>query len=151
MNDLILVKHAKRAPGLRFIGLGPKFSPSRGIIKLQKLMCQNTFWASNRSRKDIKKMLGGSLVVISVWQGKNIIGFGRATTDTIYRAVLWDIVVDKRYQGKGVGKAIVEALVKNPLLSKVEKIYLMTTNHEEFYSKMGFVKDSKKTLMLFKN
>ena len=101
MDDLVLIKHAKGAPGLRFLGLGPKFYPSRGIIKLQKLMSQNTFWANNRTHKDIRKMLEGSPVIISAWSGSSIIGFGRATSDQIYRAVLWDIIVDNKYQRRG--------------------------------------------------
>jgi N-acetylglutamate synthase-like GNAT family acetyltransferase len=151
MDDLVLVKHAKGAPGLRLLGLGPKFYPLRGINQLQNLMIQNTFWANNRTHRDIRKMLRASSVVISAWNGKNIIGFGRATTDEIYRAVLWDIVVDKNYQKKGLGKAIVEKILLDPLLSEVEKIYLMTTNFEVFYSKMGFIKEDKKTLMVLKN
>ena len=150
MDDLILVKHAKGAPGLRLLGLGSKLYPLKGINQLQNLMIQNTFWANNRTREDIRKMLRASPVIVSVWDGKNIIGFGRATTDQIYRAVLWDIVVDKNYQKRGIGKAIVENILIDPLLSKVEKIYLMTTDFEAFYSKMGFIKEDKKTLMMLK-
>ena len=151
MDDLILVKHAKGAPGLRLLGLGPKLYPLKGINQLQSLMIQNTFWANNRTREDIRKMLRASPVIVSVWDGKNIIGFGRATTDQIYRAVLWDIVVDKNYQKRGIGKAIIDNILIDPLLSKVEKIYLMTTDFEAFYSKMGFIKEDKKTLMMLKN
>ena len=33
MDDPLLVKHAPGAPGLRILGLGPKFFPQQGILK----------------------------------------------------------------------------------------------------------------------
>ena len=56
-----------------------------------------------------KKCLANSDVVVSLWVGKEIVGFGRALTDGISR-VLWDIVIDKNHQGKGFGKLIIKIL-----------------------------------------
>tara|TARA_Y100001968_G_C19321738_1_gene699644 strand:+ start:719 stop:1177 length:459 start_codon:yes stop_codon:yes gene_type:complete len=148
MNKLTLVKHASGAPGLRWFGLGPKFSPANGIIKLQSLLEENTLWAKKRSSKEIRKMLSKSTVVVSLWKDRNLIGFGRATSDEIYRAVLWDIVVDKNHQNLGCGQMILNTILDNNLISKVERVYLMTTNYEKFYSKMGFKIEPNQTLMI---
>ena len=80
-----------------------------------------------------------------------MIGFGRATTDGIFRAVLWDVVIDKRFQNKGLGKKIVQTILHNHKLSKVEKVYIMTTNCKTFYSNLGFKIVKDQNLMLFKN
>jgi N-acetylglutamate synthase-like GNAT family acetyltransferase len=88
--------------------------------------------------------------VVSVWQKRELIGFGRATSDFIYRAVLWDVVVVKSFQGMGVGKTIVQKLLRHHALNKVEKIYLMTTYQRGFYEQMGFEHQSSQELMLFK-
>ena len=77
-------------------------------------------------------MLSKSSVVVSLWKDKALVGFGRATSDTIYRAVLWDIVVDKSFQNLGLGKIIVKAILENDLISKTERVYIMTTNCEKF-------------------
>ena len=151
MNKLLLVKHIHGSPGLRHFGLGPKFYPVRGIKKLQNLLNKNALWAKSRSIKDIKKMLSKSSVVVSLWEGNNIIGFGRATSDEIYRAVLWDIVVDNNYTNSGFGKTIVNAILKNKQIIKAERIYLMTTNCEKFYSKMGFNVETNQKLMTLVN
>jgi len=148
MKDLILVKHASGAPGLRLFGLGPNFSPQRGAIQLKFLLGRNTLWAQNRSLQDIKKMLSNSVAIVSVWQNNQMVGFGRATSDEVYRAVLWDIVVDKKHQKNGLGKIIVDTILKNKLISKAERIYLMTTSCEKFYSKMGFLPEKEQTLMM---
>ena len=147
MENFNLIQHAPGAPGLRIFGLGPKYMPQNGIKKLQNLFNQNTSWAKERSKNDIKTMLSRSDVVVSVWKDTRLIGFGRATTDKVYRAVLWDIVVDKKHQNFGIGKNIVNSLLSNQLILKVEKVYLMTTNFDKFYSKMGFKSENTQSLM----
>ena len=149
MKNPILIKHAQGAPGLRFLGIGAFFKPSRGIQKLLRLLKNNTSWASIRTAKDIKTMLKKSSVVVSIWSNNQMIGFGRATTDESYRAVLWDIVIDKNYQNKGLGKIVVNNLLKNRAIYKVEKIYIMTTFCNDFYSKMGFINSENQKLMVF--
>ena len=151
MKDFILVQHASGAPGLRFFGLGPNFMPLRGIKKLQSLLDENTSWANQRSKKNIKKMLSRSEAVVSVWKNTRLIGFGRATSDKVYRAVLWDVVVEKNFQRIGIGKRIVNSLLSNKLISRVEKIYIMTTKFDKFYSKMDFQLEEHQKLMFLKS
>ncbi len=151
MSKLTLVKHASGAIGLRYFGLGPRLSPMKGIQKLQALFNSNTLWAKSRSMKDIKKMLSRSTVIVSLWKGDKIIGFGRATSDEIFRAVLWDIVVDKNHQNRGYGKFLVKTILENNLILKAERVYIMTTNCSEFYSKMGFKTLDNQTLMTINN
>ena len=99
MKEISLINHSKGALGLRFFGLGPYLKPTNGLIKLQKLLENNTFWAKNRKIKDLKKCLANSDVIVSLWVRDEIVGFGRALTDGIYRGVLWDIVIDQNHQG----------------------------------------------------
>ena len=116
MQEISLIKHASTAPGLRIFGLGPSFKPIKGLEKLQVLFNQNTLWAQNRTIGQIKKMLSNSNVIITLWNKNNLVGFGRATTDQVYRAVLWDIVVSKELQRLGLGKVIVKELLKLSLI-----------------------------------
>ncbi len=138
MTKIKLLKHAKGAPGLRFLGLGPKFIPLRGLIKLKRLLDKHAFWAQGRSIHQLRSLLAGSTVVISLWRGKRLVGFGRATSDGIYRAILWDVVVAGDLQGQGLGRQVVEALLRSSALKNVERIYLMTTHQSDFYTQLGF-------------
>ena len=113
MNEISIINHSKGAIGLRIFGLGPKLKPSNGLNKLQKLLDRNTFWAKSRTINDLKKCLSNSDVVISLWVGKEIVGFGRALTDGVYRGVLWDVVIDQNYQGKGLGTIIMKNLLSS--------------------------------------
>ena len=148
MEDLKLIRHASGAPGLRLIGLGPNYLPSQGLSKLKLLFDQHAFWAINRDYPSIRKLLAGSTAVITVWKNKEIIGFGRATSDGIYRAVLWDIIVADELQRQGLGRKVVEALLDSPKINKVERVYLMTTNSSEFYRQLGFENCAKQNLFI---
>ena len=147
MSRILIIRHGFSAPGLRLLGLGPNLMPCSGLKQLQNLFNNHTFWARNRSKDNLKKMLSNSSVVISVWEENQMVGFGRATSDCIYRAVLWDIVINTKMQGLGLGKIVVEALLNSRSIKNVEKIYLMTTNESDFYKQIGFSKSSKQNLM----
>ena len=143
-----LVRHAPGAPGLRLLGLGPGYKPSRGLLKLQRLFRKHAFWARERSIPDLRQMLRGSPVVVSLWRGKRLVGFGRASSDGIHRAVLWDIVVAGDLQGRGLGRQVVEGLLDSPRLRQVERIYLMTTDSAGFYRQLGFSSAEPQQLLI---
>ena len=147
MKAISLVKHAPTAPGLRLLGMGPRLTPTNGLEKLQVFLNKNTFWAKDRNKQQIYKMLSNSTVVVSLWHHNKLIGFGRATSDLVFRAVLWDVVVAPDRQGLGLGKLIMEAILTNKKIRSVEKIYLMTTNRSEFYKKFGFKLNKEQSLL----
>ena len=148
VTPIELVVHAPGAPGLRLIGLGPGLRPSRGLIKLQRLFDRHAFWARGRSFTQLRRLLAGSDAVISLWRGKRLVGFGRATSDGFSRAVLWDIVVAGDLQGNGLGRRVIEELLHAPPVVGVERVYLMTTNSAGFYKQLGFREADPQKLMM---
>ena len=148
MEEISLVNHSRGAIGLRFFGLGPNLMPTNGLNKLQKFLDSNAFWAKNRKISDLKKCLAKSDVIISLWIGNEIVGFGRALTDGIYRGVLWDIVIDQNHQGKGFGSLIVKKILSSRKIKNTKKIYLMTTNKKLFYSQFDFKEVNSQNLLI---
>ena len=118
------------------------------VRDLQRLLQEHTFWGKGRSITDLRLMLRGSAAVVSLWQKNELVGFGRASSDGIYRAVLWDVVVKDELQGHGNGRLIVEALLNHDAIKKTERIYLMTTNQQGFYEQIGFNQQTKQKLMI---
>jgi len=151
MAEIKLIKHLQGAPGLRLLGLGPNLLPCRGLKKLQEFLNKNTFWAQNRDIKDLKKCLSSSDVIVSIWQDKEIVGFGRALSDNIYRGVLWDIVIAEEFQGRGYGKIVVNEILNSKEMKKVQKVYLMTTNKKEFYYQLDFIDVNSQNLLIQQN
>ena len=120
----------------------------RQLQQLQALLDDHSFWAQGRSPKQLRRMLAGSQAVVSAWRGPQLVGFGRASSDGVYRAVLWDVVVASEEQGRGLGRRLVEALLDAPALAAVERVYLMTTKSAGFYTQLGFVESDSQRLML---
>jgi ribosomal protein S18 acetylase RimI-like enzyme len=135
-----LIRHRRGAWRLRH-------APGQ-LQQLQRLLDANSFWASGRTKRELSGMLAGSQAAISAWQGPRLVGFGRATSDGVFRAVLWDVVVAGEHQGRGLGRRIVEALLREPALQGVERTYLMTTNSAGFYEQLGFTAVDSQRLML---
>ena len=143
-----LLHHRPGAPGLR-LGLGPGLWYRQAIHQLQALFADNSFWASGRSATDLRRMLRGSEAAVSAWRGGRLVGFGRATSDGCYRAVLWDVVVARDVEGQGLGRQLVEGLLASQSVAGAERVYLMTTNSVGFYERLGFRQvDSQKLMML---
>ena len=146
---------AKTQDGITLLCHGPgawrlRLKPD-GIQQLQRLLDANSFWAQGRNPKSLKQMLHSSQAAVSAWKKGKLIGFGRATSDGLFRAVLWDVVVAESHQGQGLGRHMVENLVQTPALKQVERIYLMTTNSAGFYGQLGFETVNHQQLMLLKN
>ena len=129
-----------------------QFSQSHADIdlyQLQELFNLTAFWAKGRSIKDWGIAIVNSEPVISIWDRELLIGFARATSDGIYRATIWDVVIHPDYQGNGLGSKLVETVLSHPRMQKVERVYLMTTHQQEFYEKIGFEVNNTTTMVLY--
>jgi N-acetylglutamate synthase-like GNAT family acetyltransferase len=119
------------------------------LEQLQSLFAIAAFWAKNRRRDDLAIAIANSDPVISVWRESQIVGFARAISDGIYRATIWDVVVHPDYQGAGLGRKLVQTILSHPKVSRVERVYLMTTYQQEFYQRIGFKQNTSTTMVLF--
>ena len=98
---------------------------SAGWTKHSEEIIQQVFEASN-------------VVSLAVYNGR-IVGFGRALSDGVFNAAIYDVVVHRDFQGRGIGKAIVEDLLDQ--LQHISCVHLIaTTGNEPFYQQAGFKK-----------
>lgn len=118
------------------------------LNQLQELFKLGAFWAKERSIEDLSVAIANSEPVISVWDGERLIGFARATSDGIYRAIIWDVVIHPDYRGAGLGRKLVETVFSHPRMNQVERVYLMTTHQQRFYERIGFECNSSTTMVL---
>ena len=116
--------------------------------QLQMLFNQAAFWARERTIKDLKTAVLNSNPVVTIWDDQTMIGFCRGTSDGVYRGTIWDVVIHKEYQGLGLGRKLVETALSHPLMSQVERVYLMTTYQQKFYQKIGFQENQSTTMVL---
>lgn len=94
-------------------------------------------WATTRTQDDTRDMLAHTDVAITAWDGSRLVGLGRVLTDYVYRASIWDVIVDTDYQGQDIGTHIIQRILDHPDLKRVELFWLCTRS-PGFYEKLGF-------------
>lgn len=71
--------------------------------------------------------------------GDEVIGFGRALSDGYFNAALYDVIVHADYQGKGIGRIVIDDLLHQ--LRDVSCVHLIsTTGRDGFYHRAGMRK-----------
>lgn len=124
-------------------------APAQTELKhLQNLFQASTFWAQDRRLEDLEIAIANSNPVFSVWDHDRLIGFARATSDGVYRATIWDVVIHPDYRGAGLGRKLVETVLAHPLINRVERVYLMTTHQQRFYEQIGFEANNSTAMVL---
>ena len=91
-----------------------------------------------RLPEEHKQAFENSAKTIFAFDEETLIGCGRALSDGVYQAVLYDIAVLPQYQGKALGRMIMEHLTEG--LRKCNVILYATPGKEGFYRKFGFRK-----------
>jgi N-acetylglutamate synthase-like GNAT family acetyltransferase len=126
----------------------PTAATEADLIQLQQLFERAAFWAKDRKLADLAIAIAHSNPVISVWDRDALVGFARATSDGIYRATIWDVMIHPEYRGGGLGRQLVQSILAHPQINRVERVYLMTTHHQRFYERIGFHSNSSTTMVL---
>jgi N-acetylglutamate synthase-like GNAT family acetyltransferase len=124
-------------------------SPAIDLHQLQTLFQTAAFWAKDRRIEDWAIALANSKPIVSAWDGSQLVGFARAISDGIYRATIWDVVIDSSYRGAGLGRKLVETVLMHPHVNRAERVYLMTTHQQKFYERIGFEQNSTTTMVLY--
>lgn len=96
-----------------------------------------------------KALSNGLFSVVAEWNGKKV-GMGRLVGDGIMYWYIQDVAILPEYQGKGIGKAIVQRLMQyvkeNSIPGTYTTIGLMAAKgKDEFYEKLGFISRPNET------
>ncbi len=92
-----------------------------------------------------RKAFEASFATIFIYNAGQLIGFGRAISDGTYQAAVYDCAVIPEFQGKGVGKILINNLLSQ--ISHCNVILYASPGKEGFYQTHGFRK--MKTGMAF--
>lgn len=75
-------------------------------------------------------------------QKRRLIGFARATSDGAFNATIWDVVVDPKFQNRGLGKAMMKFAIDKLRKADISNITLFADPHVvDFYRRLGFILD----------
>ena len=112
--------------------------PNNEIVNLYKA---GGWWKESYNVSGIESLIKGSFlfaVVVDKNSGKTI-GMGRILSDGVSDAYIQDLIVLPVYRGKGIGKKLVEFLLKHCLSEGIKWIGLIAEpGQDSFYSTMNF-------------
>lgn len=83
-----------------------------------------------------KKSFENSYTVVFIFDNENLIGFGRAISDGVRQSAIYDVATLPEYQGKGIGRLIIENIIKNTPTCNF--ILYASPGKEGFYESLGF-------------
>jgi ribosomal protein S18 acetylase RimI-like enzyme len=77
-----------------------------------------------------------SHTLVFLYHNQQMIGFGRAISDGVYQAAVYDVAVLPQYQGHGLGRTIMQAILSR--VSHCNVILYASIGKEPFYRSLGF-------------
>lgn len=85
-----------------------------------------------------RRAFENSTSVVFIFVQDQLVGFGRAISDGVYQAAIYDVAVLPEFQRKGIGKVIIKTIVNS--LPGCNFILYSNAGKEEFYLKLNFRK-----------
>lgn len=91
------------------------------------------------SSEELGRALKKSWYAVSAYSGDKLVGHGRVISDGIHHALIVDMIVHPRWKGNGIGKTILEKLLKKCLKHRIRDIQLFCARGKmNFYRRFGF-------------
>jgi len=97
-----------------------------------------SYWAAGRSRRTVEASVEASLNFGIYTDSGEMVGAARVVTDFATFGWLCDVFVLDAHRGRGLGKALISAVVEHPDLSGLQRMILATADAHELYSGYGF-------------
>jgi predicted N-acetyltransferase YhbS len=89
---------------------------------------------ADRSR--MQRMLAHANLVVTAWDGPDMVGISRSLTDFAYATYLSDLAVRRSYQRKGIGRELVR--LTREAAPTATLILLAAPAAEKYYPHIGF-------------
>lgn len=77
-----------------------------------------------------------STLVISAWKNDSLIGVVRVLSDKVIRSVIYDLLVDPEYQGRGIGCELIKRCIEH--FPESEWLVQTEETRAGYYEKLGF-------------
>jgi GNAT superfamily N-acetyltransferase len=76
-----------------------------------EFLSTRAYWGRWRARDDVDRQLDGAWRQVAAYVDGRMVGFARAVSDGVALAYLADVFVLDDYRGRGVGRALVTAMI----------------------------------------
>ncbi len=103
-----------------------------------RYLSEESYWARGRLRETTDTAVANSMVFGAYADDGEMVGAARVVTDRITFSWLCDVFVLDAHRGRGLGRALVDAVMNHPDLAAVKRTMLATNDAHELYRSYGF-------------
>ena len=103
-------------------------------------MTKTSYWGKGRTMEQTLKTIENSFCFGMYTKSNQQIGFAKVVTDFVFFGNIMDVIIDPQYQGKGLGKNLVEFMLHHEVMKGLQTITLKTKDAHSFYEQYGFKK-----------
>ena len=100
-------------------------------------LSNSSYWAAGRSLETVRRSIEHSFA-FGLYKDERQVGFARVITDYATFAWLADVFVLEEFRGQGLGKWLVDVIIKHPSLQGFRRWVLATKDAHELYRPFGF-------------
>lgn len=116
-------------------------------------MYQGEWWSGGRKIEDVRRVVQHSDLIFAFCDSETgrLAAFARVLTDFVYKAFIFDVVVDRQHRELGLGRMLLDAITSHPALLFVEHIELYCRDEMvPFYQKWGFTAELRSARLMRK-
>ena len=111
--------------------------PARVDLDVVHGYLTRSYWSAGIPRDLVARAIRHSLV-FGLYSGDRQVGFARVITDRATFAYLCDVFILEDFQGRGLGKWMMEAVTSHPDLQGLRRFLLATRDAHSLYERFGF-------------
>jgi len=95
------------------------------IVELCQLY-QSEWWSRGRKLEDVRRVVEHSDLIFAFCKPESghLVAFARVLTDYVFKALIFDVIVEPSHRGLGLGRSLLDAIVSHPALLFVEHLEL---------------------------
>jgi GNAT superfamily N-acetyltransferase len=114
-------------------------STDHGLIDMDVVheFLTQCYWAKGIPRDVVARSIENSLCFGLYAEGKQV-GFARVISDYATYAYIADVFVLESFRGRGLGKWLMECVMKHPRLQGLRRWSLVTSDAHGLYAQFGF-------------
>jgi GNAT superfamily N-acetyltransferase len=104
---------------------------------VHRFLSEQSYWARSRTREENDRIIDASLCFGAYEDGRQV-AHARVVTDTVAFGYLGDVFVIPEARGRGIGKALMTAVLAHPAVRELRRFTLVTDDAHGLYEQFGF-------------
>ena len=105
---------------------------------IHRFLSEESYWARGRTHEQSERILDRSLCFGAYDGGGRQVGHARVVTDRVVFGYIADLFVVPAERGRGIGKALVAAILEHADVRDLSRLVLVTDDAHGLYEGYGF-------------